>query len=364
MNKQLNFDAPINSLSLGNVSYNFLRELYRAEIDVNLFAVGDRAEMQAYDKKTSDFVEFIKRSGQQRFKKFNRNIPTLKVWHINGSEKKIGDKQYLYTFYELSSPTEEEVNIVNSQEHTFFSSTESCEAFKSAGCKNVSYVPLGFDEDFNKTGKQYFDKDVIHFGLIGKFERRKNTQLIIETWLKKFGNNPKYQLTCLVNNPFFSKEQMQQLISNCMMNKSWGNINFLNSLETNSEVNELINSIDIDLSGCNFNEGWNLPSFNSCCLGNVCIVGLGGAHLDWAEGPNIVHIKPLGKTPCYDNVFFRQGGMFNQGDFDTTSELHLALAFEEAIEVYNNHNKKFDRSDLIQKFSYQNSINKILNVIF
>ena len=32
--KKLNFDAPINGLSLGNVAVNFLRELKKREIDI------------------------------------------------------------------------------------------------------------------------------------------------------------------------------------------------------------------------------------------------------------------------------------------------------------------------------------------
>src|SRR5210317_2163786 len=110
MNKQLNFDAPINNLSLGNVSYNFLRELFRANIDVNLFAVNDRAQMSAFDKKSDDLVEFIKKSGNQRYNNFKKEIPTLRVWHINGSERSVGQNQYLYTFYELDSPTQAEIN--------------------------------------------------------------------------------------------------------------------------------------------------------------------------------------------------------------------------------------------------------------
>ena len=36
--RSLNLDAPINSLSLGNVSLNFLRELHKREIQINLFS--------------------------------------------------------------------------------------------------------------------------------------------------------------------------------------------------------------------------------------------------------------------------------------------------------------------------------------
>ena len=362
MNKQLNFDAPINNLSLGNVSYNFLRELFRANIDVNLFAVGDRAQMSAFDKKSDDLVEFVKKSGYQRYNNFKKEIPTLRVWHINGSERSIGQNQYLYTFYELDSPTQAEINIVNAQKHTFFSCSEAYDVFKNAGCKNISYVPLGFDEDFGKTGKKYFEDDVIHFGIIGKFERRKNTQKIIQTWLKKFGNNPKYQLTCLVNNQFFQKEQMEQLIAGCLMNKNWHNINFLNHLETNSEVNELMNSIDIDLSGLSNGEGWNLPAFNATALGKWSIVSNCSSHKDWANKENSILVDVSGKQPCYDNVFFREGLTFNQGNYYKISEESISAAMDTATVMAKQPNPEGEK--LREKFTYEKSMDQILSVIF
>ena len=56
--KKLNFDAPINNLSLGNVSVNFLRELRNKDIDVSLFPVGDKGEFDAYDQITDEFKNF------------------------------------------------------------------------------------------------------------------------------------------------------------------------------------------------------------------------------------------------------------------------------------------------------------------
>lgn len=362
MNKLLNFDAPLNSLSLGNVSYNFLRELQRKDINVNLFAVGDRAELQAYDKKTPELIEYIKNAGHSRFRNLNSDIPTLKVWHINGSEKQIGSNQFLYTFYELDSPTETEVAIVKMQKHVFFSSSEACEAFKAAGCDNVSHVPLGFDEDFGKTDKAYFEEDVIHFGLIGKFERRKNTAPIIQTWLKRFGNNPKYQLSCLVHNPFFTEEQMDQLLKNCMMNEQWSNINFLPRLETNSEVNELMNSIDIDLSGLSNGEGWNLPAFNATALGKWSIVSNCSSHTDWATKENSILVNPVDKQDCYDNAFFKKGLPFNQGKYYKITPEQIIKSYDTAVVMAKQPNIEGEK--LREKFTYEKTIEQILSVIY
>ena len=64
--------------------------------------------------------------------------------------------------------------------------------------------------------------------------------------------------------------------------KTYKNINFLPHLKTNSEMNELYNSIDINLSGLSGAEGWNLPAFNSTCLGKWSIVLNATSHKDWA----------------------------------------------------------------------------------
>jgi len=357
---QLHFDAPINSLSFGNVSFNFLREFWKKGVSVSFFPQGNTANFEAFDKADPKLLEWIQKSAYERYQTLDKKNPTLKLWHLNGGEQRVAPKQFLYTFYECDSPTQEEINIVKSQEHVFFSSSESCNHFKERGCDNVSFVPLGFDQDFCKTNKKYLGEKVIHFGLIGKFEKRKNTQAIIQTWLSKFGNNPEFQLTCLVNNPFFSSEDYSQIINQTLGGQRWTNLNLLPALKTNSEVNEVLNAIDIDLSGCNFNEGWNLPSFNSACLGNICIVGQGMAHKDWAEGENIIKLYPDGKEKCYDGVFFREGLPFSQGNFYTTNVNAIGEKMDEAIIQLQNHRKKYERIDLIEKFSYEKSIEQIL----
>ena len=181
-------DAPINNLSLGNVSLNIIRELIRREHPISgIFPVGDNADFSAYDKLDPDVRTEIIDLAMNRLKNFNRNDPTFRLWHIMGAEKKLSDNQYLFSFYECDSPTIEEIRILQAQTHTFFSCSETVEIFKKAGVDNVSYVPLGFDPDFGRTNKEYLGKGVTHFGLIGKWEKRKNTERIIKTWLRLFG---------------------------------------------------------------------------------------------------------------------------------------------------------------------------------
>lgn len=361
--KKLNFEAPINSLSLGNVSINFLKEIYNhKDIDVSIFPIGDQADFSAYNNINEEFKNWIVSSARNRLKTFCKDAPTLKIWHINGSEKQIGQNQFLYTFYEVDSPTVEEINIVKSQKHVFFSCSESYEIFKSAGCENVSYVPLGFDKDFHVSNKDYGMNDTIHFGLIGKLERRKNTQAIIQLWLNKFGNNPKYHLSCLINNGFLKEEQMSQAISTALMGRVWNNISFLPHLKTNEEVNDLMNAIDIDLSGLSNGEGWNLPAFNATALGKWSVVSNCTSHKDWANNKNAILVDPIGKQPCYDNVFFREGLAFNQGNYYKLDATSILTAIDKAVDLAKKPNTQGLK--LQDEFTYQKSINRIFEVIY
>src|SRR5271166_4233045 len=120
MSQKLIVAAPINSLSIGQVSYNILKELYNRKIHVIFFPI--QIDLGAYNV-SPEFKVWLESSINNRFTKFKRDIPTFKIWHINGSESKFSDNQYLFSFHETDSPTPAEINIANQQNHVFFSSS-------------------------------------------------------------------------------------------------------------------------------------------------------------------------------------------------------------------------------------------------
>ena len=350
MNKLI-FKAPLNSLSFGNVSFNLLKEMYAKNMDLAIFPIGN-VDVSAFSITDQGFKEWIEEAVNNRYKKLDKDTTTLQMWHLNGSENRISKKQILYTFYELDEPTDSENKLSELQDKTVFSSSYSANKFN-----NASYAPLGFDTSFHKTNKQYLS-DKIHFGLMGKLEKRKHTEKIIKNWIKKYGNNYKYQLTCCISNPFFKKEQMESAIRNILEGKRYGNINFLPFLPKNSQVNDFINSIDIDLGGLSGAEGWNLPSFNASCLGKWSIVLNATSHTDWATPKNSILIDPDGKQEVYDNIFFKKGAEFNQGNIYTFNDDELISAMEKAESICKNVNIEGEK--LKDKFTYKNTLEKIL----
>ena len=348
-------ETPLNSLSFGNVSYNLLREFKSLGVDVGLFPVGN-VDLSAFEV-PKDFEQWISSSINNRWNILKSNAPVFKLWHLNGGENRKASKQNLLTFYECSNPTEAEISVTKSQNKTLFSSTYSKKIFEQEGCDNCLFVPMGFDADFKDTGKKYLE-GVVHFGLMGKFEKRKHTELIIKTWLKKFGNDNRYQLSCCVTNPFFKPEQMQAVIQNMLGGKRYTNINFLPYLKTNKEVNEFLNAIDIDLTGLSGGEGWNLPAFNATCLGKWSIVCNHTSHSDWATEENSILIAPNGETPVYDGFFFTEDSPYNQGHFYTWDENRAIYAMEKAAQKSGTKNKK--GLELSSEMTYQKTAEIIL----
>jgi len=357
--KELLFKCPINSVSFGNVSLNLLREMYKRDLTVGHFPIG-QPDAGVYDKLEEEFKKWLQDSVNKRFDVLKKDVPSLQLWHINGSENRLNNNQHLITFYEVNEPTPTEKTLVNLQDNVFFSSSYAADTFKNAGCTNVSSIPVGFDPDFHKTGKEYL-KDKVHFGLMGKFELRKHTAKILKAWAKAYGNNYDYQLSCCIHNPFLKPEELNASIGQALDGKRYGNINFLPFLKTNSEVNEFVNAIDIDLSGLSGAEGWNLPSFNATALGKWSIVLNATSHKDWATNENCILLEPTDTAPLVDNKFFHKGAPFNQGSYYLFNEEELISKMKEAeskVKVQNTEGEKL-RDD----FSYSVMLDQILSGI-
>jgi hypothetical protein len=356
---KLLLDAPINDLSFGNVSLNLIREFHKRDVDLGLFPIGGRVNLSAFTL-DDGLNKYIEDSINNRYSYLGEDIPSLKLWHLDGSQDRKNPRQYLYTFYECSEPTKAEVSIANCQTKPIFSSTYSRDNFKEKGCSKAGFAPLGFDEDFKPVEGKALE-GVTHFGLMGKFEQRKHTARIIQAWLKKYGNDNKYQLTCCVTNPFFKPEVMQRVLQQTLQGKRYTNVNFLPRLEKNSEVNELLNAIDIDLTGLSGGEGWNLPAFNATCLGKWSLVLNETSHKDWATESNSILVESSGKFDCYDDAFFKKGVSFNQGEFYNWEEEAVISAMEKAESKAGQINTEGRK--LSEKMTYSNTVDTIFSYI-
>ena len=359
----INADLQFNSLSFGFCSYNILQELYKRNINPNLFSA--QVDLSAYDKAEEDFKFYLTSCANKSRRYFSRKNHCFKLWHISGSEASVSDKTSLMTFYELDSPTETEINILNNQYKVLVTSKETKTVFEDYGTNvPVVYCPLGFDnQNFYKTNKSYYPPDVTVFGIFGKFEKRKHHEKAIKAWLKRFAGDKRYVLHTHIYNPFFKPEDNQQIIGKILEGRPKPfNVNILPFMKTLNELNDCFNAINIviDMSG---GEGFSLPSFH--CLGLVkhAIIHNCSAMKDWATSKNAVLINPTGKEEIYDGLFFNKGQPFNQGNIYTWDEDAFIAGCEEAIYRKTANPVNEEGLKIQEDFTWKKTVDTILETV-
>jgi hypothetical protein len=325
---KLAFNLPINTVSFGQVSTMLLRTLHEREqagdnnLDIFVFPIGGGADLSSQHIDES-FKTWLTAKINKSYESYNRDIPVFKLWHFNGSLESFGRKQTLLTFYELDNPTRIEQNIARNNK-TCFSSKYACDVFKLFGV-DTEFLPLAFDSyNFKKLEKEYHTDGRIIFNICGKFERRKHHAKAIQAWIKRFGNNPKYFLQCATYNTFFNEQQNNELIRQVVGQDKPYNVNFFPSMKENNVYNDFLNSADIIL-GMSGGEGWGLPEFHSVALGKHAVLMNAHAYKTWATPEMVSFVQPVGKITAVDNMFFRNGDVFNQGQiFDFNDDEFIA----------------------------------------
>jgi glycosyltransferase involved in cell wall biosynthesis len=357
---KLAFNLPLNSTSLGQVSLSILREIFNRKISINLFPIGG-VELST-QKNDPEFFSWIQNSINSALKEHNKNIPIFKLWHINGSFESFSNKQVLLSFYEVDSPTHVEINTVKNNTKMLLSSNYAVSIFKSLGLDNVEFLPLGFDSiHFKQTAKKNING--LQFGLFGKLEpQRKRHLKTLSLWAKKYGNNPNYHLNCAIFNHFLDPNIQSQLINQALGGQNYFNINFLNYLPSNESYNDLLNNIDIVLATSG-GEGWGLPEFQAVALGKHCLGLNAHAYKDWMNEENSVLIQPNSKIPCYDNIFFRQGDNYNQGNIFDWSDQEFLDGLDKVEARFKTNSVNIEGLKLQEKFSYSKMVDSILEIM-
>lgn len=356
-----NLELPINSLSFGQVGFGILRELYKRDINPNIFPIG-QVDLKSFlvDK---GFYEWFQHNISEADSRYSFNTPSIKLWHIAGSHSKLSKYNVLWTAHETDQATPTEINICKSFSKVLFTSNYSADIFSKTLKKKIGYCPNYFDDlHFFRTNQKYANSDkVITFGLFGKMENRKNTINALVSWANQYANKKEYRLNCAIYNPFVPTEVQANQISSIFGGRVPWNISFQPFQEKNIDYNNVINSIDIDITGLSGAEGFNLPLFTSLCLGKQAIVLNEHAHKDFCNPKNSILVESSGKKPIYDGQFFKQGAKYNQGNmynFKMEAAIEAMKQAETLAKVRNTEGEL-----LKEQFSVTKTVDILLNNI-
>lgn len=359
---QFAVQVPLNSLSFGQVSFNLLYEFYKLGLNPHIFKASDhQIDFSAYDFEP-EFTNWIVKNHNEALLKHNRNVPCIRLWHINDSIRGYSNKQILLTFHETDQLTPIEANILKSSE-VCVTSKYTQDVFASSGISS-SVVHLGFDnKHFKVLDKKYFDDGRITFNLCGKYEKRKHHTKIVKAWIKKFGKDKRYSLQCALHNSFYQDPaELKAVFSNMLDGKPVFNVTFLTSMPKNSTYNDFLNSSDIVI-GMSGAEGWGLPEFQSVALGKHAVVLNATSYKEWANKENSVIVEPSNKIEVYDGKFFSKGAPFNQGSIFDFNEDDFIAGCEEAIKRVQSDRINHEGLKIQENFKYSDTASKLLSMI-
>ena len=350
---------PINAVSFGQDSVGLLREIHSRGLLPSLFLIG-QPDLSAYNV-TEDFQKWLNECIKKGLLDHSRYNPIFKLWHLNGSMESFSNNQILLTFHETDQLTPFETNVIKNNYKVLVTSEFSKNVFQANGAKNVDKIPLFFDSlNFFRQEKKYFEDDRITFNLVGKFEHRKRTTNTIRAWVKKYGDNPAYELRCAIYNSFLSPEDNQKIVNMITEGKSYFNLKFLSFMPKNNMYNEYLNSGNI-IIGASGGEGFGLGEMHSLALGKHGIMLAAHSYTEFANNNNAVMFDPCGKIPAYDGMFFHPNQPFNQGNFFDWDNDSFINACEEAIRRVRMDRVNHEGMKLQSKFTVKNTVDQILS---
>ena len=217
----------------------------------------------------------------------------------------------------------------------------------------IKVVPEGVDTSVfypETTTHELTSDGRFKFFLAGRWDYRKSTKEIIETFLKTFDKDEPVDLIVSIDNPFSGDglETTENRLKYYGLEDERVKIIHFPSRE---DYVKILKSCHVFLS-CARSEGWNLPLIEAWACGIPSIYSNCSGQLEFAAGKGIP-VNILGEKPASDssyNHFNEYAGNYYEPDFEDLSK-KIKLAYE-----FNNDLKKNaieDSSKIREQFSWE-----------
>lgn len=289
------------------------------------------------------------------------NYPAFVFWYPQSFEQLVGvfPKTIGYYIFEYTNIPKEYVAIINQLDVICTASEWGRGVLKANGVTTkIEVVPGGVNtKKFNKTlRKKYTNGEQFIFGHVGKLENRKNTELLIESFLSKFKGNDKVKLLLSITNPHI-KENPKDIIETKFGKHS--NIEFVPFID---DIRNFYKRIHCAVFPTNA-EGIGLPIVEAMACGIPTITSFNSGITEYATEENAILLIHLKKIPVYDEHFFPDAGQF--GFWETPSQEELAQKMEDVFLDYDTYLKIGDNAaDFMEnKFSWKIAAEKLDSVI-
>lgn len=354
--KNLNLYCPINGTGYGVTSSNITLQLSKL-VDVSLFPIG--SSMQLNSQESGDRIkELIERSHT-----YDQFAPCLKIWHQYDLASRIGrGKYFALPFFETDTLQNNEIHHLNQVDHIFTASKWGKEVLQKNGVvSTISVSPLGVDMEIFKP-HQIIERDedspyiFIH---IGKWEKRKSQDFLINAFSSAFTPEDDVELWLLPYNPFLTEEEAN-VWHNLVINSSMSSkIKMYQRAPTQYHLAQMIYNADcgVFLSRA---EGWNNEIPEVMALDKPIIATNYSAHTEYLTKENSLLVDIDELEPAIDGKWFD-----GSGNWAKLGDKQLEQTVEYMRFVYNKKVRSNPAGvDTAKKYSWERTASIIRETIF
>ena len=191
--------APVNELGYGKVGCEFTYSGIEAGDKVSLFPIGN---ITCYKHREKNIREALANSAS-----FRNDVPCVRIWHQHDMSMFVGKGLHIgFPIFELDNFTSNEIHHLKSCDRLFVCSQWAKSVLETFGIKDVHVVQLGYNPEVFR--RNVFSKDINSpyiFLNMGKWEKRKGHDILVEAFNKAFSKHDNVQLLMCNDNPFISK---------------------------------------------------------------------------------------------------------------------------------------------------------------
>lgn len=316
--KNINLVCPIGYTGYGITSLNILKELSLL-CNVTLFPIGGGQKLFLNNNAEINLIKSCV-SGQQFY---DSEATIIKIWHPNDLTMRPGKGKYcVFPFFELDTLNISEIHQLNQADTIFVASKWGKDILEKNGIKKpIIVAPLGVDTSiFSPIEKKAHDSYI--FFHIGKWEKRKSQDIIIECFNKAFDSSDNIELWLVPHNPFLSEQEEKEWVQIVESSKLSHKIKIFPRLSTQYDLANLINSADCGLF-ISRAEGWNNELVESMAMNKPVIATNYSAHTEYCNNNNSFLIDIQRLELANDGKWFTgEGNWAYIGDEEKDSIIH------------------------------------------
>lgn len=369
---------------VGNTGYNnhtksFLRELSKlTDIKIRNFTIGKEWKWPFSDPHGNDITDLDRKllveqtlwTNQEKGErkdfpiyenypnKFEHNVNLIleETNHHYFYDNYIGPK-IAYNVWESTKQPEQFFNKLKEYDQIWVPSQwqAQCTIEQGIPADKVKVVPEGVDvHTFNTSEPEFIPEEYqdnrFKFVLFGRWDYRKSTKEIIETFLNTFDKDEPVDLVISVDNPFSGDgfKSTEERLKHYGLEDSRIKIKHFPSRE---DYISYLKTGHVFLS-CARAEGWNLPLIEAMACGTPSIYSECSGQMEFAEGKGIP-VKIKGEKPALDadyNHFNTVVGNYYEPDFED-----LARVMRNAFENYTDYKKRAieEAKKIHQEFNWE-----------